>query len=241
VATLLGALAALTAMAAESAEPRAVLQALLTRIAGTSLRDLTLEQDLTVYNPDGRAVFAAGTQRIVVRFPDHQRVEQVLDGRQEVRLTVKGRSWRRAADGKVTPLPPERGHPVALAIPLHRSVDEVLAEWRSLGVHDDRAHQARMGGRTVTVIGALRGERDKPAAWVDPEYGVLRFVAREPADTGSVLADVVFSDHRPLVGAVFFPHRQETFRSGKLVVRVITRTVAPNTSPPASLFDPSAL
>jgi hypothetical protein len=232
---------ALVALVAHAAEPRAVLERYLSRVAGAALRDLTLEQDLTVFNPEGRTAFATGTQRVVVQFPDRQRVEQTVEGRTEVRLTVKGRSWRRAPDGTVTALPAAGGHALALAIPLHRTADEILAEWRTFGVRDDRSHEARMGGRRVTAIGAQAGERDKPAAWVDPEYGVMRFVARETVQSGSVLTDVVFSDYRPLVGALFFPHRQETFRSGKLLVRAITRSVAANTSPAASLFDPAQL
>ena len=229
------------AMAAEATEARAALERFLARAAGTPLRDLTIEQDLTVFNPDGRAVFASGTQRVIFRFPDQQRVEQSVEGRGEVRLTVRGKTWRRGSDGKVTELPQDRGQAIALAVPLRRSADEVLAEWRALGIRDDRAHEVRMAGRLVTVIGAQPGERDRPAAWLDPEYGVVRFVAREAADPGPVLTDVSFSDYRPLVGPLFFPYRQETFRSGKLLVRLLVRSLTANTSPADALFDPSTL
>ena len=228
-------------MTAEATEARAALERFLARAAGTPLRDLTIEQDLTVFNPDGRAVFASGTQRVIFRFPDQQRVEQTVEGRGEVRLTVRGKTWRRGSDGKVTELPQDRGQGIALAIPLRRSADEVLAEWRALGIRDDRAHEVRMAGRVVIVIGAQPGERDRPAAWLDPEYGVVRFVAREAADPGPVLTDVSFSDYRPLVGPLFFPYRQETFRSGKLLVRLLVRSLAANTSPADALFDPSTL
>jgi len=228
-------------MAGEAAEARAALERFLSRAAGTPLRDLTIEQDLTVFNPDGRAVFASGTQRVIFRFPDQQRVEQTVEGRGEVRLTVRGKTWRRGSDGKVTELPQDRGQAIALAVPLRRSADEVLAEWRALGIRDDRSHEVRMAGRVVTVIGAQPGERDRPAAWLDPEYGVVRFVAREAADPGPVLTDVSFSDYRPLVGPLFFPYRQETFRSGKLLVRLLVRSLTANTSPADALFDPSTL
>ena len=228
-------------MAAEATEARAAVERFLARAAGTPLRDLTIEQDLTVFNPDGRAVFASGTQRVIFRFPDQQRVEQSVEGRGEVRLTVRGKTWRRGSDGKVTELPQDRGQAIALAVPLRRSADEVLAEWRALGIRDDRAHEVRMAGRVVTVIGAQPGERDRPAAWLDPEYGVVRFVAREAADPGPVLTDVSFSDYRPLVGPLFFPYRQETFRSGKLLVRLLVRSLTANTSPADALFDPSTL
>jgi len=231
----------LASLVAEATDPRASLERFLSRAARAPLQDLTLEQDLTVFNPEGRAAFATGTQRVVFKFPDRQRVEQVVEGRSELRLTVRGRTWRRAADGTVTTLPRDRGQVIALAVPLHRSADDVLAEWRALGIRDDRSHQARLGGRAVTVVGAKPGERDRPAAWLDPEYGVMRFVAREPTDTGSVLTDVSFSDYRPLVGPLFFPYRQETFRSGKLLVRLIVRSVVANTGPPDWLFDPAVL
>ena len=242
LAAALAALATLPA-AVPAAEPRAILEQYLARVAATSLRDLTLEQDLTVFNPEGRAAFASGTQRVIVRFPDQQRIEQTVEGRREVRLTVQGRAWRRSADGKVSALPTDRGQTVVLALPLHQRADEVIAQWRALGLRDDRAHATRMGGRAVAVIGAMAGERGRPAAWIDPEYGVMRFVAREAAETGTgtVLTDIVFADYRPLVGALFFPHRQETFRSGRLILRLITRSVAVNTNPPASLFDPAGL
>jgi len=239
-ALVLLALAAWT-MAGEAAEARAALERFLSRAAGTPLRDLTIEQDLTVFNQDGRAVFASGTQRVIFRFPDQQRVEQTVEGRGEVRLTVRGKTWRRGSDGKVTELSQDRGQAIALAVPLRRSADEVLAEWRALGIRDDRSHEVRMAGRVVTVIGAQPGERDRPAAWLDPEYGVVRFVAREAADPGPVLTDVSFSDYRPLVGPLFFPYRQETFRSGKLLVRLLVRSLTANTSPADALFDPSTL
>ena len=239
-ALILLALGAWVALA-EGAEARVALERFLARAAGTPLRDLTIEQDLTIFNPDGRAVFASGTQRVIFRFPDEQRVEQIVEGRTEVRLTVKGKTWRRGADGKVVEVPQDRGQVIALAVPVRRTADEVLAEWRALGIRDDRSHESRVGGRVVTVIGAQPGERDRPAAWLDPEYGVVRFVAREAADPGPVLTDVSFSDYRPLVGTLFFPYRQETFRSGKLLVRLIVRSLASNTTPKASLFDPAAL
>ena len=229
------------AAAGEAAEPRVALERFLARASGTALRDLTIDQDLTVFNPDGRAVFASGTQRVIFRFPDQQRVEQTVEGRTEVRLTVRGKTWRRGSDGKVTELSQDRGQAIALAVPVRRSADEVLAEWRALGIRDDRSHEARLAGRVVSVIGAQPGERDRPAAWLDPEYGVVRFVAREAADPGPVLTDVSFSDYRPLVGALFFPYRQETFRSGKLLVRLLVRSLTANTSPADALFDPAAL
>jgi hypothetical protein len=40
---------------------------------------------------------------------------------------------------------------------------------------------------------------------------------------------------------VHFPHRQELFSDGKLVLRLIVHAVAVNSSLPDSLFDPDVL
>ena len=232
------ALAAVAAAVASAAEPRAVLERFLARVAATPLSDLTFEQDLTVFNPDGRVAAVTGTQRILVKLPDRQRVEQTLDGKTEVRVTTGGRTWRRGSDGAVTEVR-EGTSGITLAIPRQRSADAVLAEWRALGIREERFHESRMGGRTVTVVGAQSGERDRPAVWLDEEYGVMRFVAQEKGEI--VLTDFVFSDHRPLTGSLFFPYRQEMFRAGKVLIRVIVRSVAVNTSPADSLFDRAAL
>jgi len=234
-------LASLMAFAAHAAEPRVVLERYLARATATPLRDLTLDVDLILFSPDGRAPYATGSQLITLRMPDRQRVEQVIDGRTEVRLTVGDKSWRRGPDGKIETLPPQRSQSIVLAVPVHRKVDEILAEWRALGVRDTRSHESRQGGRPVTVIGAMAGERDRPAAWLDPEYGVVRFVGRDGTEAGNIFTDVTFSDHRPLLGQLFFPYRQEIFRSGRLLLRVLVRAVKVNTSPADSLFDPASL
>src|ERR1051326_2869672 len=218
-AILLLALAGFAPVTVHAADARATLERYLSRALAVQIRDLTLDQDLTVFSPDGRAPFASGTQRVVFRFPDRQRVEQIIEGRTEVRITVGSQTWRRGFDGKIATLPPERGQGVALAVPVHRTADEVLAEWRALGIRDDRFHEARLSGRRVVVVGALVGERDRLAVWLDPEYGVMRLVAREQSDAGTVFTDVSFSDYRPLLSGFFFPHREEIFRSGKLLAR----------------------
>jgi hypothetical protein len=90
-------------------------------------------------------------------------------------------------------------------------------------------------------VGAKAVERDRPAVWIDPEYGVVRFVARERLPTGSTLVDVVFSDHRQLIDRFFYPYRQEVFADGKLLAVVAVRSAAVNTRLPDDLFDPDVL
>jgi len=50
--------------------------------------------------------------------------------------------------------------------------------------------------------------------WIDPEYGVVRFIRRE---------------------------RQEAFVDGKVLVLIVVRAVAVNTDLPDALFDPAGL
>jgi hypothetical protein len=108
-------------------------------------------------------------------------------------------------------------------------------------VRSDVSDEARLGGRPVTIIGAKAVERDRPAVWIDPEYGVVRFIARERLPRGPGLVDVVFSDHRPLIDRFFYPHRQEVFADGKLLVLVAIQSVAVNSRLANDLFDPAAL
>ena len=105
----------------------------------------------------------------------------------------------------------------------------------------DVSHATRVGGRPLTVIGAQAGERDVPMVWLDTEYGVVRIVTRETLPTGTALLDTAFSEHRPLIGGFYFPHRQEVFVNGKLLMLITVRSVRANTSLADALFDPEAL
>ncbi len=241
-------LAALTVLllplVALAADARSAVEAFVARVAGAQVTDLAIEQTFTLFSPDGRQPQSTGEQRVWVKVPRRQRVEQVVEGRREVRLSVADQVWVRSADGKVYEAPPaEREHDrTHLLMPFRRTAADVLAEWRSLGIRDDVSHETRVTpGRTITVIGAQPGERATPAVWLDPEYGVVRFIRRERLPKGEGLVDVAFSEHRPLAGAFFFPHRQEAFVDGKLLVLIVVRSVAVNTGLSDSLFDPDAL
>jgi hypothetical protein len=93
----------------------------------------------------------------------------------------------------------------------------------------------------VTIVGARAAERDRPAVWIDPDYGVVRFIARERLPQGNALVDVVFSDHQRLVDRFFYPHRQEVFANGKLLALLVVRSAAVNTGLSDELFDPEVL
>jgi outer membrane lipoprotein-sorting protein len=241
VTALLAAL--LLPCAALAADARSAVEAFVARLAGAAVTDLTIEQTFTLYHPDGRYPQSTGEQRVWTKIPGRQRVEQVMEGRREVRLSVGNQVWIRDGGGRVYEAPPaerqrDRTH---LVMPFRRTAADVLAEWRALGIRDDRSHVARVAGRVLTVIGALAGERDTPSVWLDGERGVVRVIRREKLPKGEGIVDLTFSEHRPLAGAFAFPYRQEAFVDGKLLLLVVVRSVSVNTSPPDALFDPDAL
>jgi hypothetical protein len=228
---------------AVAADSRAAVDSFLQRFAQVSVNSLVIEQTLTLYDPTGRQAKSTGEQRIYVKLPRRQRVEQLVDGQREVRLTVDDRAWVRRADGRTHELPPpdyrrDRTH---LLVPLRRTGADLLAEWTALGVRGDVSYDTQVAGRAVTVIGATPGQRAVPQVWLDGERGVVRFVARERLPKGDGLIDLTFSEHRRLAGGFAFPYRQEAFVDGKLVLLVVVRSAAVNTNPDDALFDPEAL
>jgi hypothetical protein len=236
-------LVALAPVPADASEARAAVDAFLARLGDVNVVDLVIEQTLTLYHPDGRRPQSGGQQRVAVKLPRRQRVEQTIDGQREVRLTVGDRMWVRTPDGKTYEAPPPgtRGDATHLLVPFRRTGADLLAEWKVLGVRDDVSHVTRFGERTVTVIGARPGERTVPQVWLDTERGVVRFVTREKLPRSDGVVDLAFSEHRPLVGGFALPYRQEAYVDGKLVVRVVVRSAVVNTGLDDALFDPEAL
>jgi hypothetical protein len=226
-----------------AADGRSAIEAYITRLAGTTIDDLVIEQTFTIYHPDGRHPAARGTQRLLLKVARAQRLEQTLDGEREVRLTVGDRVWVRQHDGKVfeAPAAEARRDRVPLLTVFRRNAGELLSEWRSLGVRDDITDEVRVRGRSVMIIGARASERDRPAVWLDPEYGVVRFITRERLPDGPALVDIVFSDHRLILDRFVYPYRQEMFTDGRIIVVVAVRSVVANTRLPDDLFDPDVL
>src|SRR6266540_2110450 len=85
------------------------------------------------------------------------------------------------------------------------------------------------------------GDRDVPAVWLDADYGVVRIVTRERLPNGTRLLDLTLSEHRPLIGGLYYPYRQEVFVDGKLLILFTVRSVAINTNPADALFEPASL
>ena len=235
-------LAVATVSAAPGGDARAAVDAFVARLGNVTITDLVVDQTLTLFDPTGRHPESIGEQRLYVKVPRRQRVEQTVDGHTEVRLTVGDRVGMRAADGKTFEAPPARGRDTThLLVPLRRTGADLLAEWKALGIRDDVSYVTRFAGRSVTVIGAQPGERTVPQVWLDPERGVVRFVTVEKLPTGDGVLDLALSEHRVLVGAFSLPQRQEAFVGGKLVVRVLVRSAAVNTGLADALFDPDTL
>jgi hypothetical protein len=229
------------ATGAESQVRRAV-EGLVARLAGPRIEDLAIEQMLTLYHPDGRHPRSTGEQILYVKPPRRQRLEQTFDGRREVRLTVGDRTWVRQPDGGVREAPAHaRGRDRSdLFSPLRRGADDLVAEWRSFGVREEVSHVVQLGGRPVLVVGAAPGDRKSPAVWLDETYGVVRVVTRERLPQGLTLVDLALSEHRPVLDGFHFPYRQELFADGRLLLRVVVRSVKVNLGLPEALFDPEA-
>jgi len=228
--------------AASSDEARSAVDAFLARLGQVNVTDLVVEQTLTLFDPGGRHPQSSGEQRVYVKLPRRQRVEQTIDGQKEVRLTVAHRLWVRGFDGKTVEVPlPGARDATQLLVPFRRTGADLLTEWKVFGVRDDVSYVTRSADRMVTVIGARPGERTVPQVWLDPELGVVRVVTHEKLPQGEGVLDLAFSEHRPLAGGFALPHRQEAYLDGKLVVRVIVRSAAVNTGLDDALFDPDAL
>jgi hypothetical protein len=228
---------------AVGADARAAVEAFVARLGDVVVTDLSVTERFTLYHPDGRHPQATGERRLLVKIPGRQRIEEIIDGRREVRLLVRDRVWVRTPDGRVYEAPPaeaRRARGYLLEAPRRRASD-LLAEWRTLGIRDDVAHLTRLNGRPVTVIGAGAGDRASPAVWLDAEYGVVRLVARETIGGRGVLIDRAYSDHRRLTPGFFHPYRQEVFLDGRLLTRVTVISAAANTGLADDLFEPDRL
>ena len=235
-------LGVLSASVVAGADVRTVVGAFVGRVATADLRDLIIDQTLDVYDPQGRYRQARIDQRLFIKMPGRQRLEQTVDGVREVQIIADGRMWSRQGDGKVEAGSIKRQRDTArLLLPVARSIDDVLGEWRALGVRQEVAHTSRLLQRPVTIVGAFAGDRESPSVWLDDRYGVIRLVTREKLPTGPALVDLTFSEHRPLTGDLFFPYRQEAFVNGRLQLLIVVRSIAVNTKLADTLFDPNLL
>jgi hypothetical protein len=228
--------------AATAEDARLAVEQFASRLGEFSVTDMVVTQTLTLYDPRDSRQQVTGQQRLSIKLPARQRLETDLGGQREVQL-LSGDRLVVLRGGKVFEAPPvERNRQRAHTLfPFRRTAADLLLEWQSLGVRTDVAKAARVGGRTVTVIGAVEGDRTSPAVWLDPEYGVVRFVTREDSRGSAKILDLAFSEHRKVSGGFFYPFRQEIFLDGKLLSLTLVRTVEVNVDLPDSLFDADAL
>ncbi|MBI4590526.1 MAG: hypothetical protein HY725_16980 [Candidatus Rokubacteria bacterium] len=240
VVTLAAAFLFVDGSAAQDA--RLAVEQFASRLSGVSVSDMVVTQTLVLYDPRDSRQQVTGEQRLSIKLPARQRLETDVAGQREVRLLSGDRLVVQRA-GKAFEAPPierARQRPHTL-FPFRRTATDLLVEWRSLGVRTEVAHAVRVGGRPLTVIGAHEGDRTSPSVWLDPEYGVVRFITREEGPDGAKTLDLTFSEHRKVAGAFFYPFRQEIFLEGKLLSVTHVRKVAVNIGLPDSLFDPDAL
>ncbi len=222
------------------ADARRAVEEFVARFGDVPISDLAIRQTLTLYHPDGRHPQSTGDQQLFIKLPRRQRLEQTIDGQREVRLAVADRIWV-WRDGKVVEAPvPERDR-TQLLTPFARGVDDLLAEWKALGVRTDVSHRTQYRRRPVTVIGAAPDDRNVPAVWLDPEYGVVRVVTREKLGSREAFVDLTLSEHRPLRDGLFFPFREELFADSRLLFVITVKSIDVNRGLAEGLFDPDAL
>src|SRR2546427_6534065 len=149
VLPLLLAVIGVGAPAASGQDARAAVEAFVARAADVRISDLVIDQNLTLYHPDGQRRASGGEQRMLFKLPQRQRVEQTVEGQREIQLTVGDRVWIRRADGKVSEIPtPEPVRALThLLVPVKRRAADLLAEWRAPGGRGRGSHAARPGGR----------------------------------------------------------------------------------------------
>lgn len=236
-------LGAVLAPGAAASDARRAVEAYVSRLPATPVTELAIHQTLTLYHPDGRHPQSMAEQRLYLKPPRRQRLEQTLDGRREVRLTVDDRTWIRQPDGRTveTAAVERERDRTSLFAPFRRSATDLLAEWKAMGVRDDVSHVVRVRGRPVTIIGAGPNDPAGPAVWLDEQYGVIRVITKERRLKGVTLVDLTLSEHRPLLDGLYFPYRQELFADGRMVLLIVVRSVAVNGTLPDQLFDPQAL
>lgn len=228
---------------AAAQDARAAAEQFVSRLGEIAVTDMVVTQTLTLYDPRDSRQQVVGQQRLMIKLPARQRLETDLGGERQVHV-LNGDRLVVARGGKAFEAPPRererlRAHNL---FPFRRTAADLLVEWRSLGVKTEVVRTARNGGRTVTVIGASEGDRTSPAVWLDPDYGVVRFVTREEARGGPALLDLAFSEHRKVAaGGFFYPFRQEIFLDGRLLSVASVRSVEVNTGLADPLFDPDAL
>jgi len=240
VLTLLAVLVFVPQSQAEDA--RLAVEQFVARLAEITVTDMVVTQTLTLYDPKDSHRQVRGERKLWIKVPARLREETKVEDLRLLRV-MNGDRLVVQRGGKVFEAPPrerERQR-VHTLFPLPRTAADLLREWASLGVRTEVATAVRVGGRTVTLIGAAEGDRTSPAVWLDPEYGVVRIITRVEGPGGAKMGDVAFSEHRKVSAGFFYPFRQELFLDSKLLEVASVRSVEVNTGLSDSLFDPDAL
>src|SRR5262249_46179030 len=134
---------------AAAQDSRVAVEAFGARFSDVQIGDVVIDQNLSVSLPDGQRPYLSGEQRMFLKVPQRQRVEQTLDGQREIQITVGNKVWVRRVDGRVVELPavePLRTLPTVL-VPVKRRAEELLAEWRARGRRGAPSPDPRAGAR----------------------------------------------------------------------------------------------
>ena len=86
---------------ASAQDGRAAVEAFVARFSNVQIGDVVIDQNLSLYYPDGQRPYLSGEQRMFFKVPQRQRVEQTLDGQREIQITAlvaEGLTNREIAD-----------------------------------------------------------------------------------------------------------------------------------------------
>ncbi|MBI3029861.1 MAG: hypothetical protein HYY64_10150 [Candidatus Rokubacteria bacterium] len=226
----------------QAEDARLAVEQFVARLAEISVTDMVVTQTLTLYDPKDPRQQVRGDRKLWIKVPARLREETKVEDLRLLRV-MNGDRLVVERGGKVFEAPPRQRERqrVHTLFPLPRTAADLLREWASLGIRTEVVTAVRVGGRTITLIGAVEGDRTSPAVWFDSEYGVVRIITRVEGPDGVKMGDVAFSEHRKVSAGFFYPFRQELFLDGKLLEVASVRSVEVNTGLPESLFDPDAL
>src|SRR5262245_16098508 len=63
-----------------AADVRRVVEAFVNRLGTVELADLSIQQTITLYNPDGQHPASTGEQQLLLKLPGRERLEQAIEG-----------------------------------------------------------------------------------------------------------------------------------------------------------------
>ena len=172
-----------------------------------TVTDLAIEQTFTLYHPDGRHPQSSGEQRVWIKMPRRQRVEQV-DGRpargasrrRRPGLDPHGRRQVSEAPGRARARP----HPPAGAVPPlgGRRAGRVALARRAR--RREPRHPRWAAARSPSSAPSRASATPRRCGSTPSAVSSASSCARS-CPSGEGMVDLTFSEHRPLAGGLQFP------------------------------------